>query len=128
MYTTLNFSKKFTYEEVEERWYELLYVEEINQAAKRRMDAISIEKSMQIQSKIPLSEEEERLLCTIQSNSNASTSIFETLLEQNRPLFHFARTAKILEDAWRERKFYGLLVDQKQNSFDDNLLQVNFWV
>lgn len=123
----LSFSKKYSFEEVEERWYELLYVDEISRLAKKRMDNVNREKSLQIQSKIPLNAEEDALLCSIPSN-NTNPQKFEELIKENLSVFHFARTTKVLEEMWRERKFYGLLVDQKPLIIDDNLLQVEIFL
>lgn len=121
----MSFSKKYSFEEIEERWYELLYVEEISRLAKKRMDNINREKSLQIQAKIPLNNEEDVLLCSIASN-NSNPQKFDEILKENLTIFHFARTSKVLEEMWRERKFYGLLIDQKPLIIDDSLLQVIF--
>lgn len=121
----MSFSKKYSFEEIEERWYELLYVEEISRLAKKRMDNINREKSLQIQAKIPLNNEEDVLLCSIASN-NSNPQKFDEILKENSTIFHFARTSKVLEEMWRERKFYGLLIDQKPLIIDDSLLQVLF--
>uniref|UniRef100_A0A915E9S5 Microspherule protein N-terminal domain-containing protein n=1 Tax=Ditylenchus dipsaci TaxID=166011 RepID=A0A915E9S5_9BILA len=49
---------------------------------------------------------------------------FDKILEQNRTVFHHSRSAKVLEEHWRELKYYGLVVDQKPVIFEDDLLQM----
>lgn len=122
----MNFSRKYSLAELEERWYSLLYHEEMSRAARKRMDAIGRERIRQIQSKIPFSVTEEDIIRAIPSSVTLSPSFFERVLDQNRAEFHHARTSKVLEDYWRDLKYYNLLVDQKPMHSENELLDVSF--
>jgi len=120
----MKFSKRFTLPEIEERWWLLLYDEETSKGSKRRSEALSRERIRAIQSKIPFSADEEQLVKAVSSAINPTGQCFEQLLEQHRQVFHHARTPKVVEEYWRELKYYGLLADQRPLAMDDELLQV----
>ncbi|CAK5054371.1 unnamed protein product [Meloidogyne enterolobii] len=115
VYTQMRFSRRYTLEQIEERWYELLYDEESSLIAKRRMEQMEKQKIISIQERIPFSLSEENLLRQIPSSApQPISSILSKILEQNRDTtFHYARTVKILEEHWRELRLYGLLNDQR---------------
>lgn len=119
----MKFSKKYSFVEIEERWFELLYDENVSRIAKRRMDQVGRDKLRLIQSKIPFSSFEEEIIRGVSSINNSP--IFEKILEQNRHIFHHARTSKVIEEHWRELKYFGLLSDQKTIACNDDLFEVN---
>lgn len=122
----MKFSKKYSLVEIEERWFELLYDENVSNIAKRRMDQVGRDKLRLIQSKIPFSTAEEEIIRGVASITN--NPLFEKILEQNRHIFHHARTSKVIEEHWRELKYFGLLIDQKPISCDDDLFEVNIFI
>ncbi|KAI1731647.1 FHA domain-containing protein [Ditylenchus destructor] len=125
VYNFMKFSKKYSLVEIEERWYELLYDENVSRLARKRMDALGRDKIRAIQAKIPFTTDEEDVIKSVSSTTSGTlTQVFDKLLDQNRQALHHARTAKVLEDYWRELKYYGLLLDQRPVIFDDDLLQI----
>uniref|UniRef100_A0A915LGR7 Microspherule protein N-terminal domain-containing protein n=1 Tax=Meloidogyne javanica TaxID=6303 RepID=A0A915LGR7_MELJA len=94
VYTQMRFSRRYTLEQIEERWYELLYDEESSLIAKRRMEQMEKQKIISIQERIPFSLSEENLLRQIPSSTpQPISSILSKILEQNRDTtFHYART------------------------------------
>ena len=121
----MKFSKRFTLAEIEERWWLLLYDENTSFNSKRRIEGLNKEKTRLIQSRIPFSADEEQLVRSVVSGTQQTAQCFEQLVEQNRQVFHHARTPKVVEEYWRELKYYGLLVDQRPPVMDDELLQVS---
>lgn len=119
----MKFSKPHTLSDIEERWYLLMYDENISAMAKKRMESIAREKVRSIQSKIPFSTQEEEVLIMVPSTKTGQ-HVFDEILERNRHAFHYARNSKVLEDHWKELKFWGLLVDQTPQMFDEELLRV----
>lgn len=123
----MKFSKPHTLADIEERWYLLMYDENISFMAKKRMESIAREKVRFIQSKIPFSTQEEEILIMIPS-TKTSQHVFDEALERNRHVFHYARNSKVLEEHWKELKFWGLLVDQSPQMFDEELLRVSLFL
>lgn len=123
----MKFSKKYSLIEIEERWFELLYDENVSRVARRRMDQVGRDKLRLIQSKIPFSAAEEEIIRGVTSMTSSTAQVFEKILEQNRHIFHHARTPKVIEEHWRELKYFGLLADQKSIVYDDALFEVVFF-
>lgn len=126
VFNLMKFTKKFTLADIEEHWYELMYDENLSRAARKRMDGHNKEKIRAIQSRIPFSTDEEDIIRSVPSGTEGDklASVFEGLREQHKEIFHHARNAKVIEDHWRELKYWGLLADQKPVAFEDDLVQV----
>lgn len=118
------FSCKFTIQEMQARWYSLLYEEPISRIAVTAMRNLHPEVVESVQSKALFSVAEEELLGTIKSNTNPTSETFQELLDKNSTVFYQARTAKSLYAHWQLMKQYSLLPDQSVQSLpkSDNIL------
>ncbi|EDS43203.1 microspherule protein 1 [Culex quinquefasciatus] len=118
------FSCKFTIQEMQARWYSLLYDEPISRIAVAAMRNLHPEVVENVQSKALYSVAEEELLGTIKSNSNPTLETFQELLDKNSTVFYQARTSKALFGHWQLMKQYSLLPDQSVQSLpkSDNIL------
>ncbi|XP_065087257.1 microspherule protein 1 [Ochlerotatus camptorhynchus] len=118
------FSCKFTIQEMQARWYSLLYEEPISRIAVTAMRNLHPEVVESVQSKALFSVAEEELLGTIKSNVNPTSETFLELLDKNSTVFYQARTAKSLYAHWQLMKQYSLLPDQSVQSLpkSDNIL------
>lgn len=110
------FSCKFTVQEMQSRWYSLLYEEPISRIAVAAMRNLHPEMVETVQSKALYSVQEEDLLGSIKSNENPTIETFQELLEKNSTIFYPARTAKALSNHWQLMKQYSLLPDQTVQS------------
>ncbi|XP_055688130.1 microspherule protein 1 isoform X2 [Lutzomyia longipalpis] len=106
------FSCKFTVQELQARWYSLLYEESISRIAVAAMRNLHPELVENIQSKALYTTQEEDLLGTIKSTANPTLETFQELLDKNPAIFYPARTAKSLQTHWNLMKQYTLLPDQ----------------
>jgi microspherule protein 1 len=116
VYRGVKFSSKFTLQEIEQRWYVLLYdptIAKIGVAAMRQLhpDVIA-----QVYAKALFSEEEECLLKAITVASRPTLETFQQLLEKYIDVFVAHRTAKTLKTHWTLLKHYQLLQDQTVTS------------
>ncbi|XP_058831498.1 microspherule protein 1 [Topomyia yanbarensis] len=118
------FSCKFTIQEMQARWYSLLYEEPISRIAVAAMRNLHPEIVEAVQSKALYSVAEEEQLGTIKSNTNPTVETFQELLDKNATVFYQARTAKALFAHWQLMKQYSLLPDQSVQSLpkNDNIL------
>ncbi|CAO1299540.1 unnamed protein product [Diamesa hyperborea] len=112
------FSCKFTVQEMQARWYSLLYDESISRIAVSAMRNLHPEMIESVQSKALYSKVEEELLGTIKSTENPSEEIFQELLTKNSTQFYPARTSKALMTHWELMKQYSLLPDQTIQSIN----------
>lgn len=112
------FSCKFTVQEMQARWYSLLYDESISRIAVSAMRNLHPEMIESVQSKALYSKVEEELLGTIKSTENPSEDIFQELLTKNSTQFYPARTSKALLTHWELMKQYSLLPDQTIQSIN----------
>lgn len=110
------FSCKFTIQEMQARWYSLLYEEPISRIAIAAMRNLHPEVVESIQSKALYSVAEEELLGSIKSNANPTLETFQDLLDKNSTTFYQARTAKALFSHWQMMKQYSLIPDQSVQS------------
>lgn len=109
----VKFSCKFTLQEIQQRWYSLLYEPTISKLAVSAMRNLHPDVIANIESKTLYSKEEQQLLASIKSSPIPPTlSTFEELLSKNYLTFHRARTAKSLMNHWLLMKQYYLLDDQ----------------
>ncbi|XP_055703053.1 microspherule protein 1 isoform X2 [Phlebotomus papatasi] len=106
------FSCKFTVQELQARWYSLLYEESISRIAVAAMRNLHPELVENVQSKALYTTQEEDMLATIKSNTSPTLETFQELLDKNPAVFYPARTAKSLQSHWSLMKQYTLLPDQ----------------
>lgn len=120
------FSCKFTMQELQSRWYSLLYEEPISRIAVSAMRNLHPEMVESVQSKALYSVQEEELLGTIKSTESPGIETFQDLLDKNASVFYPARTAKALSNHWVLMKQYSLLPDQTITSLQKSEHIVNF--
>ncbi|XP_055911268.1 microspherule protein 1 [Eupeodes corollae] len=106
------FSCKFTLQEMQARWYTLLYEEPISRIAVAAMRNLHPESVESVQSRALYTVQEEEILGTIKSTDNPKLETFQELLDKNASIFFSARTAKALQNHWQLMKQYQLLPDQ----------------
>jgi len=108
----IKFSCKFTLQEIQQRWYSLLYEPSISKLAVAAMKTLHPDIIASIESKTLYSKDEQLLLASIKSNPPPTITTFEELLNKNSLVFHRARTPKTLMSQWLIMKQYYLLDDQ----------------
>ncbi|XP_017092390.2 microspherule protein 1 [Drosophila bipectinata] len=108
----VKFSCKFTLQELQQRWYALLYEPAVSRIAVSAMRNLHPELVESVQRKALYSVQEEYLLGTIKSTETPKLEQFQELLEKNASVFYCARTAKSLQNHWLLLKQYSLLPDQ----------------
>ncbi|SPP84954.1 microspherule protein 1 [Drosophila guanche] len=108
----VKFSCKFTAQELQQRWYALLYEPAVSRIAVSAMRNLHPEMVESIQRKAPYSIQEEEMLGTISSTETPKLEHFQKLLDKNAGIFYCARTAKSLQNHWQLLKQYSLLPDQ----------------
>ncbi|XP_039261614.1 microspherule protein 1-like [Styela clava] len=108
----VKFSCHFTIEEVQERWYALLYDPVISSLARQAMKAIPREIVTATHAKAPFSKVEESHLCKIHSTNPPSLEDLQSLLDENIDSFHPNRTAQSMLNHWNLLHQYHLLDDQ----------------
>ncbi|XP_046661159.1 microspherule protein 1-like isoform X3 [Homalodisca vitripennis] len=108
----VKFSCRFTIQEVQQRWYALLYDPVISRLAVASMRNLHPEVIASVESKALYSKQEEELLATIKPNAAPTLETFQELLQSNPHVFFSARTPKALMNHWHLMKHYYLLPDQ----------------
>ncbi|KAH8398095.1 hypothetical protein KR215_004742, partial [Drosophila sulfurigaster] len=108
----VKFSCKFTLQELQQRWYALLYEPAVSRIAVSAMRNLHPELVESVQRKALYSVQEENLLGTIKSTDTPKLEQFQALLDKNAAIFYCARTAKSLHNHWLLLKQYCLLPDQ----------------
>lgn len=108
----VKFSCKFTLQELQQRWYALLYEPAVSRIAVSAMRNLHPELIESVQRKALYSVQEEDLLGTIKSTDTPKQEQFQELLDKNAGTFYCARTAKSLHNHWLLLKQYCLLPDQ----------------
>ncbi|XP_043648340.1 microspherule protein 1 [Drosophila teissieri] len=108
----VKFSCKFTLQELQQRWYALLYEPAVSRIAVSAMRNLHPELVESVQRKALYSVQEEDLLGTIKSSEQPKLEQFQELLDKNASVFYCARTAKSLQNHWLLLKQYSLLPDQ----------------
>lgn len=108
----VKFSCRFTLNEIQERWYALLYDPVISKLACQAIRQLHPEAIAAIQSKVLFSKAEEQLLSTISSSSQPTLETFQDLLNKHPEVFYMSRSAKSLQVHWQLMKQYYLLEDQ----------------
>uniref|UniRef100_A0A8C5APW5 FHA domain-containing protein n=1 Tax=Gadus morhua TaxID=8049 RepID=A0A8C5APW5_GADMO len=108
----VKFSCRFTFREIKERWYALLYDPVISKLAWQAMRQLHPETIAAIQSKALFSQAEEALMAKIGSTSQPKLEVFQELLSKYPSVFHPSRAPKSLLVHWQLLKQYYLLEDQ----------------
>ncbi|XP_014249677.1 microspherule protein 1 isoform X2 [Cimex lectularius] len=108
----IKFSCKFTLQEIQHRWYALLYEPTISKLAVQAMRNLHPDVIANIESKTLYSKDEQQLLAAVKSSPAPTITTFEELLNKNSLVFHRARTAKGLLSQWHIMKQYHLLDEQ----------------
>uniref|UniRef100_A0ABD2XJK0 Microspherule protein 1 n=1 Tax=Trichogramma kaykai TaxID=54128 RepID=A0ABD2XJK0_9HYME len=120
VYRGTKFSCRFTLQEIQQRWYALLYDSAVSRVAVQAMRNLHPELIANIQARTLYSKQEEDLLGTIKAVSPSGQTPpleeFQRLLETNAQTFYPARTAKALLSHWQLMKQYHLLPDQTASS------------
>uniref|UniRef100_A0A8C4QKP0 Microspherule protein 1 n=1 Tax=Eptatretus burgeri TaxID=7764 RepID=A0A8C4QKP0_EPTBU len=102
----------FSLQEVQDRWYSLLYDPLISKMACQAMRELHPDAVAATQGKALFSKDEERLLVKITSSSQPTLEVFQDLLVKEAQTFHAYRTVKVLQTHWQLMKQYHLLDDQ----------------
>ncbi|KAK1137265.1 hypothetical protein K0M31_001779 [Melipona bicolor] len=120
------FSCRFTLQEIQQRWYALLYDSAVSRVAVQAMRNLHPELIASVQARTLYSKAEEDLLGTIKSTTQPTVEVFQELLEANAHTFYSARTAKALLVHWQLMKQYHLLPDQTVQSLPRGEHVLNF--
>lgn len=126
VYRSVKFSCKFTLQEIEDRWYALLYDPTIAKVAIAAVRQLHSDVVTQIQSKALFNESEEEILRNVLSNSQPCNETFQELLRKHADVFMPYRTAKSLMVHWSLMKHYHLLADQTVQPLPRHEEVVNF--
>uniref|UniRef100_A0A0V0GC70 Microspherule protein 1 n=1 Tax=Triatoma dimidiata TaxID=72491 RepID=A0A0V0GC70_TRIDM len=108
----IKFSCRFTLQEIQHRWYALLYEPTISKLAAAAMRNLHPDVIASVESKTLYSKDEQQLLAQVKMSPPPGISTFEELLSKNSLVFHRARTPKTLMTQWQLMKQYGLLEEQ----------------
>ncbi|XP_066148394.1 microspherule protein 1 [Euwallacea fornicatus] len=106
------FSCRFTLQELQSRWYALLYDQTVSRVAVSAMRNLHPDMIATVQDKALWSQEEEKILNTIKSNTNPTLETFSELLSKHADVFYNGRTANSLFYHWQSLRMYHLLPDQ----------------
>ncbi|XP_012278596.1 microspherule protein 1 [Orussus abietinus] len=120
------FSCRFTLQEIQQRWYALLYDSAVSRVAVQAMRNLHPELIASVQARTLYSKAEEDLLGTVKSTSAPTLETFQELLETSPQTFYPARTAKALLAHWQLMKQYHLLPDQSVQSLPRGEHVLNF--
>ncbi|XP_039277408.1 microspherule protein 1 [Nilaparvata lugens] len=115
----VKFSCRFTLQEIQQRWYALLYDPAISRLAISAMRNLHPEAIANVESKALFSINEEEILSTIKSGSQPTLETFQELLNKNPHIFFHTRTAKSLMNHWNLMKQCHLLPDQTVSGSGD---------
>lgn len=110
IYKGVKFSCKFSLQEIEDRWYALLYCAPIQRVAVAAMRQLAPDIIAQIYSNTIFSKEEEELLKTIAPGRSPPTiEAFKQLLDSNSHVFLPFRSEKQLQSHWMLLRHYNLI-------------------
>lgn len=112
VYKGVKFSCKFSLQEIEDRWYALLYCAAIQRVAVAAMRQLPIDIVSQIHANTLYSKEEEELLKTISvtpGRAPPNLHSFKNLLDNNKHIFLPYRTEKHLQQHWMLMRYYNLI-------------------
>uniref|UniRef100_A0A1B6CT39 Microspherule protein 1 n=1 Tax=Clastoptera arizonana TaxID=38151 RepID=A0A1B6CT39_9HEMI len=108
----VKFSCRFTLQEIQQRWYALLYDPAISRLSVQSMRNLHPEVIANVESKALYSKAEEELLASIKPSPQPTVEVFQDLLQKNPQVFFHARTPKSLMTHWQLMRQYHLLNDQ----------------
>ncbi|XP_063225035.1 microspherule protein 1 isoform X1 [Bacillus rossius redtenbacheri] len=108
----VKFSCRFTVQELQQRWYTLLYDPAVSRVAVAAMRNLHPEHIAAIQGRALFSKAEEALIGTVKSTSQPTLAVFQELVQQNPQVLYPGRTAKAICNHWQLMKQYHLLPDQ----------------
>ncbi|CAH0592275.1 unnamed protein product [Chrysodeixis includens] len=108
----VKFTCRFTVNELQARWYALLYNAEVSRVAVAAMRNLHPDLVSAVQQQALYSTAEEELLGTLSSAHAQPIERFQELLEQNPHVFYQSRTPKSLMAHYQLLKHYHLLPDQ----------------
>ncbi|CAG2110412.1 unnamed protein product [Medioppia subpectinata] len=126
VYQSVKFSCKFTLQDIEDRWYALLYDATIAKVAVAAMRQLHPDIIAQVHSKAIFSQSEESILKSVLSTSQPSIDTFEQLLLKHSDVFLPQRTPKSLSTHWTLLKHYHLLPDQTVHPLPRHEEVINF--
>ncbi|KAF5305625.1 hypothetical protein FQR65_LT07706 [Abscondita terminalis] len=106
------FSCKFTVQELQQRWYALLYDQAVSRVAVAAMRNLHPDMVATVQDRALWNVQEEQILGNVKSQSNPSLNTFADLLAQHSDVFFPNRTAIALQRHWHTMRLYHLLPDQ----------------
>ncbi|CAH1119529.1 unnamed protein product [Phaedon cochleariae] len=108
------FSCKFTVQELQQRWYALLYDQSVSRVAITAMRNLHPDMIAAVQDRALWSQQEEQILSTIKSSTNPPPTVetFAEMLSQHPDIFYTGRTPISLFRHWQSLKMYNLLPDQ----------------
>lgn len=112
VYKGVKFSCKFSFQEIEDRWYALLYCAPIQRVAMAAMRQLTPDIVALTHANCLYSKEEEDLLKTISVTPGRAPpdfDAFKQLLDQNRHVFLPYRTEKHLRSHWMSMRYYNLI-------------------
>lgn len=112
VYKGVKFSCKFSIQEVEDRWYALLYCAPIQRVAMAAMRQLTPDIVAQIHATTLFSKDEEELLKLISVTPGRpppNLEAFKQLLDSNRHIFLPYRTEKHLKSHWMSMRYYNLI-------------------
>ncbi|KAJ1349087.1 Microspherule protein 1 [Parelaphostrongylus tenuis] len=120
-YGSIKFSRPYSLEDIEERWYQLMYDDTLSRQAKKRMNELPVEEILRIQSRTAFTVREEDLLrgLDIGTNSCPDRAMMEELIKKYPEDFHSARTPQSLLDHWHILNSYGILAPGPQSAMLD---------
>lgn len=112
VYKAVKFSCKFSYQEIEDRWFALLYCAPIQRVAMAALRQLNPDIVAQIHIKSPFSAEEEELLktiCVIPGRPPPCIETFKKLLDEQGEAFLTYRTEKHLKNHWMSMRHHNLI-------------------
>ncbi|XP_063225038.1 microspherule protein 1 isoform X2 [Bacillus rossius redtenbacheri] len=122
----VKFSCRFTVQELQQRWYTLLYDPAVSRVAVAAMRNLHPEHIAAIQGRALFSKAEEALIGTVKSTSQPTLAVFQELVQQNPQVLYPGRTAKAICNHWQLMKQYHLLPDQSVSSLPRGEHVLNF--
>lgn len=119
----IQFTRPFTLQEIQERWYQLLYNQAVSKHAQEAIRELPTEIINKIHENVLWSEHEELILSAIPIDNETNDLFhFQTLLDKFRHIFYPHRTADSLRNHYNCMKTYGLLNDQSYDSVSKRTL------
>lgn len=122
------FSCRFTLQELQQRWYALLYDQAVSRIAVAAMRNLHPDMVAAVQDRALWSQVEENMLTKIVSQENPNIKLFADMLASNPDVFYPSRTPNALLRHWNTMRMYHLLPDQVVQSLpttDRPIMSIN---